>query len=88
MTRDLRAAYDADLELDVRCKASAARNIQVCECNTIQSVCEQAPQFRKRQFYVYINHRENEFKMRIRVRSNFIAIRQMPNIITVSCHSN
>ena len=33
MTQDLRAAYDSDLELDVSCKATGTRNIQVCECN-------------------------------------------------------
>ena len=29
MTQDLRAAYDADLELKLRCKAAGNRGIQV-----------------------------------------------------------
>ena len=35
MTQDLRAAYDADLELKLRCKAAGNRGIQVgAEFNT------------------------------------------------------
>lgn len=30
MTQDLRAAYDADLELKLGCKAAGSRDIQVC----------------------------------------------------------